>query len=190
MPHSKKCLQSISILKNLDNCVNIFSTPVQYLTSCLFISRFVNIYLLVRYTGLKNDATGGVCDTYLSQFLLWIQKVKLCGSGGQIAFLFFLVHLSLSLCLSFPFYRKCLSFTVIYWWNLVLQMMGFLTMRNNIPLFNFYFHFIYLFMYLFVNYSYCCIKGTQGLQVSICVLGDFWKLPDTIMDSFITSGET
>jgi len=48
-----QCLQNSSISKKSDNCMKVFSTPAQYFARCLFISRFVNIYLLVRYTGLK-----------------------------------------------------------------------------------------------------------------------------------------
>lgn len=44
----KKCLLSVSIMKNLDNHLKTHSIP-----RCLFVSSFGNIYLLVQYTGLK-----------------------------------------------------------------------------------------------------------------------------------------
>lgn len=49
-----QCLQNISISENPDNCVSIFSTPVQHLARCIFISRFVSTYLFVWYIVFKS----------------------------------------------------------------------------------------------------------------------------------------
>lgn len=93
--------------------MNIFPTPVQYLARCLFISRFVNSYLLVWYIGFKmckkmQQEEFVKVPYHNPSFESWKWN---CGSDGQISsFSFLLECLSPTLCLSFPFYKKCFWF--------------------------------------------------------------------------------
>lgn len=106
--------------------MNVFSTPVQYLARCLFISRFVNTYLLVWYTGFKmckkmQQEEFVKVPYHNTSFESWKwnfvdQMDKFLPFLSCLFASFLLVCLSPPLRLSFPFYKNCFLFGL---WTLV-----------------------------------------------------------------------